>query len=348
MSKKNSLTPERFLYLLVLFLMVVIVIMRARWGSESGLFDYFIYYAQLLFGPVVMAILGYVGAILLLLFIAFGIGAIYSGLRHHNPHERFNLFFGLTARQWWQERLITFLKAGLPTVFVFFLGGLVMSYLNVLNADKLIDEKILGWDKFIFGDYPFLAQADYVYPSLFVELVIQSFSYLPFAFFVLFFLVLAKRRELFGKMAVTFALALIISLPLWNIFPVMSPHDRYIDNVYELAIPVDIESRLESFSPQPQIREYLDAARAQKTNNLRDYYPTSTFPSAHVEWAVLLIYFSALLNRRWLWLTIPFGIFSSIGTFFLSQHYVVDLPAGILVALVAIWIVNRLFPAEQG
>jgi len=332
------------LYLLVVFLMIVVSVFRLRIGEVGGLFDFLPYYAGLLFGPVLQNVLGYFGAVLILLFIVFGVVWIYGGVRGHNPHEKLTLHFGAAARRWWMEKLTVFLKAGLPTILVFFFVGLMMSYLNVINMEALRDNELLEWDRFLFGDYPFLALYEVSYPFWMVWSIAQSFSYLPFGFFILFFVALYRDSKLFVKMAVTFSLAMVASVPLWHLFPVMSPHDRYIDNVYELPIAEDIAVRLESFSPQPELQRYLDLAREKKNNRLQEHYPTSTFPSAHVAWGVLFIYFSALLDRRLLWVTVPVGVLSSVGTFFLAQHYVVDVPAGVVVALVAIWIVNRLFP----
>lgn len=344
MKNKFKLTPERLLYFLVLFLFILVTIFRLKLGEEEGLLDFLPYYTGLLFGPFLRSVTNYIGLMVLLAFMVFGLAWIYAGLRGQNPYEKLKSFFGASARKWWKERVVVFLKAGLSTVAVFVLTGLIMSYLNVVNQPFLRDNEVALWDKSLFGDYPFVAIYEYLYPEWLVWLIAQGFSYLPFGFFLLFFITLYLRIDLFSKMAVTFALGLVISLPLWHIFPVLSPHDRYIDNVYELPIPGEIEKRLENFSPQADIQKYLDSARDKKNKRLQFHYPTSTLPSAHVEWAVFFIYFSALIDRRLLLITVPIGIFSSIGTFFLLQHYVVDVPAGILVAIAAIWIVNKLFP----
>ncbi|MBS3903295.1 MAG: phosphatase PAP2 family protein [Anaplasmataceae bacterium] len=343
MKKKFALTPEGLLYLLVVLLGTIVAVFRSRFREGDDLGQYVAYYAGLLFGPVVEALLGYAGAIALFLFIAFGIGVVYSGLKKHHPLYSLSLVFGRVARRWWRERFFLFLRVGVPVILVFFFGGLIMSYLNMFNSVRLMDATVAEWDRFLLGDYPFLSIYEVQYSSFLVWAIVQSFSYLPFAFFALFFLVLAIRPEVFIRMAVTFSMALVFSIPLWNAFPVLSPHDRYLDNVYQLPLTEDIQERLRQFSPQPEIREYLGAAREEKTKRLQTYYPTSTLPSAHVQWAVFLIYFSYLIDRRWLWFTVPVGVLSSIGTFFLAQHYVVDVPAGVLVAVVMIWIVNKLF-----
>jgi len=120
----------------------------------------------------------------------------------------------------------------------------------------------------------------------------------------------------------------------------MSPHDRFIHNVYDLSIPTSVEPYLESYVPHQEIATFLDGMRERKKD--LSVMPTSTFPSAHVAWGAFLVYYAYRVQRWLVVLALPFAIFSSIGTFLLAQHYFVDLPAGILVAVVAIYIVRRL------
>ena len=124
----------------------------------------------------------------------------------------------------------------------------------------------------------------------------------------------------------------------WFTFPVLSPHDRFIDNVYELPLSSRVQGYIAGYQPQKEIVAFLEGMRKSKEN--LSVLPTSTFPSAHVAWAVLLVYY-AWRFEPWFGLTmLPFAVLASLGTFLFAQHYFADLTTGILVSLLSILIVG--------
>jgi len=124
----------------------------------------------------------------------------------------------------------------------------------------------------------------------------------------------------------------------------MSPHDRFVDNVYDLSIPLSVQAYVDNYVPHQGIATFLEGMRERKET--LSVMPTSTFPSAHVAWAGFLVYYAYRVNRWLVVLALPFAALSSIGTFLLAQHYFVDLPAGILVSALAIFLV-RLIVKKQ-
>jgi len=135
-----------------------------------------------------------------------------------------------------------------------------------------------------------------------------------------------------------FFLSLIILFIVWFLFPVLSPQDRFLDNVYELPVPGFVEQYVVSYAPSEEIKEFL--ARMREAKQDLSVFPTNTFPSAHAVWGVLLVYYSARLSRWLLLGTLPLAVLSSIGTFLFAQHYFVDLLAGIMAAVFSIALVR--------
>lgn len=234
---------------------------------------------------------------------------------------------------------------GIPFVLAFSTLTMALGPLNLFNATRLRDELLFRWDVLLTGTFPPLSLASLQYPGWFVSAMDVSFFYLV-PVFVMFgaYLFLARQR-LFRQAAGAFSLAGLILFAGWILFPVLSPHDRFIDNVYELPIFPGAQAYVEAYQPQEEVRAFLMNMRESK-ENLR-VLPTSTFPSAHVAWAGLLVYYAYRLHRWLLIGALPLAVLSSLGTFFFAQHYFVDLPAGILVAAFSIWIVRWIAKKQE-
>jgi len=138
---------------------------------------------------------------------------------------------------------------------------------------------------------------------------------------------------------------LMILYASWLVFPVLSPHDRFIDNIYKLPVSTTIQRYVENYQPQQEIKVFLEGMRESKEG--LGVLPTSTFPSAHVAWAVLLVYYAWRLQPMLGLIAFPFAALSSLGTFLFAQHYFVDLPAGILVSVFSIWIAHWLVKKQE-
>ena len=120
----------------------------------------------------------------------------------------------------------------------------------------------------------------------------------------------------------------------WALFPVMSPHDRFIDNVKDLPVSGFIGTHLESYNPHEEIASYLDRIRASKDG--LSVMSTATLPSGHVAWGVFIVYYAWRVFRWWGLLAAPIVLLSTLGTVLFAQHYFVDVPAGIAVAIFSI------------
>ena len=225
---------------------------------------------------------------------------------------------------------------GIPFALTFYSMSMALGPLNVFNATRLRDELLFTWDTFLTGTFPPLSLASFQYPGWFVNAVDFSFFYLVPVLTIFGAYLLIARPRLFREAAGAFFLGLMILFFGWFAFPVLSPHDRFIDNVYELPTVEAIQPYLEEYRPQQEIASFLEGMRESKEG--LSVLPTSTFPSAHVAWAVVLVYYAW---RLWPWLGLaifPFALLSAIGTFFFAQHYFVDFPAGVLVSMASIFV----------
>ncbi|HZX50246.1 MAG TPA: phosphatase PAP2 family protein [Candidatus Paceibacterota bacterium] len=227
---------------------------------------------------------------------------------------------------------------GIPVLLSFFVLVAAVGQLNTLNSTRLKDQLLFQWDTFLTGTFLPLSAGSVQYPSWFVQAVAFSYTFLVPAFVLLALYLLRVNQKLFREAAAVFSIGSLLLLAGWVMFPVLSPHDRFIDNVYQLPIPPAIQQYVGAYSPQAEIQSFLAGMRDLKEK--LEFLPTSTFPSGHAAWGVWLVYFAWRVRPKLLFAVVPLVTLSSVGTFLFAQHYFVDVPAGIAVATLSVFVVR--------
>ena len=72
------------------------------------------------------------------------------------------------------------------------------------------------------------------------------------------------------------------------------------------------------------------------------------FPSGHTELTLLVLFYAYKLHRRSFWFFLPFGIGIILSTVYLRYHYVIDVVAGLLLAVAVVVAAKPLFGALGG
>ena len=229
----------------------------------------------------------------------------------------------------------------IPLLTVFF----TIATISTVARSTLQDDLLLRWDWFLMGTSPFLALGNMQYPGWLASGVVLSYSYLVVTVILGEFYLFYKSRFYFREFAAAFALSVVIMAPGWLFLPALAPQGRFIDNNYNLPVPAAMASQLEQYHPQSEIRSFLQTVR--DVNSPLDSLPVSTFPSAHICWAVLAGYYLFRSKRTVLAVALlPLLVLSSLGTVMLAEHYFVDIPAGVASAILAILLVQKIVQQE--
>ncbi|MEK7187649.1 MAG: phosphatase PAP2 family protein [Patescibacteria group bacterium] len=303
--------------------------------------NFFSYYINLAVGPIsdAFSFLFVFCFAAIFSFLAF---SLFANAFYHkrDPHEFFSWdFLKKNIRLLGRGLGELMLEAG-PVILTFVFVSLAMASINPVNATHLIDDRVVEWDRALLNSYPFISFTNISWPGWFIRIVAFSFMDLPVFIIAFSLYVFAFQRKIFREMAAVFCFSLVLMLFLWQIFPVLSPHDRYLDNVYNLPNSPSMNEALKKYEPQPLIEKFLSEMRERKNQSLGGTMPTSTLPSAHVAWATLLVYYVWRVKKQLLLLFFPIAFLSTIGTFLFAQHYFVDVPAGIAVMMFAIYLVR--------
>jgi membrane-associated phospholipid phosphatase len=301
-------------------------------GSLAAFFYYAILLVCLLAIVLVIWTLG--GGFLAIAFPKkFGDARIGAGEKNHGKSPR-ETFLAVADRS--REVLLV-----IPAILFITIVALAMGEANEFAPARLKDAVVIGWEHALFGNYVFAALGNLHYPSWLLSFIIFSFDNMALGLIIIGIILAYIARARFRELLVAFCIGILVMVPLWLTVPVLSPQDRFINNMYKLPDSPPVAAAVANYHPQPQLAAFLQSVRTDKAG--LPVLPTSTFPSAHVFWATLAGYYLFRAGRQWRWLAwivLPFLVASTFGTILLAQHYFIDVPAGLAVAALAIWLAH--------
>jgi membrane-associated phospholipid phosphatase len=218
---------------------------------------------------------------------------------------------------------------------------------------SLIDPTLMQIDKKIFGLQPTIWLQQFTHP-LMVDFFMISYSmFIVYPFFYLIYLFHKNQLEIFQKVIFAQILALTLSLTSFIIFPAMGPRFTLdpviaaIDNTTTFYT-VNLEGISSSFVHGITGRESLYAAQVDLWNYI-ERVRTDCMPSMHTGLCLISLFY-ALKHRDlfvhkqlalWFWII---GVSALIiSTVYLRYHWVIDVIAGAVLAIVVYYLTNILF-----
>lgn len=251
------------------------------------------------------------------------------------------------------KRTSKFFFRALPAVVNILLFGAVIARLDGRPNLPLFNSILAEADHWLTGAYPFFWLGNQPLLAPLAPIIIYAFVLLaPVMILFFVFLYAAECENVRSRFIAAFFVSMTIAIGFWYYFPAHSPHDAFLDNLSHETIRPELAKDIANYHPPQAVGNFLLMIRDGKTQG-RAPLPTTTMPSAHIIWATLLVYYLYRVDRRTLWVSIPYWLLSSLGTIYLVQHYLIDIPAGIAVGGAAILIseclrfLERLFPREE-
>jgi membrane-associated phospholipid phosphatase len=221
-----------------------------------------------------------------------------------------------------------------PTIYLMYQQ--VHAYVPVVNP-KLYDDLLIRWDYVLFGVHPTHWIARFAHPVL--------TEYLQTAYMLFYFLPLICAAELFRQrrmealmmLARTLAFGFYVSYLCYFALPAIGP--RF--TLHEFA---RLDEELPGVWLTPIWRAYVNAgggisagAEQPERSVHRD-----CMPSGHTMMTLLTVVLAFRFRVRVRWVLAVLGASLIVATVYLRYHYVVDLLAGGVCALMVLWAEPRL------
>ena len=207
-----------------------------------------------------------------------------------------------------------------------------LSYLIPLIQPRDFDETLAWIDYRFLGVHPTVWLERFTWPLLteVLQLVYSTYYFLPLVLGV----ALWRRRsfETFHFWVFIVVLGFYTSYLGYISVPVIGP--RFLPSIVEAqTFPLTGVWLFQS------VRETLDRAEG---------ITRDCFPSGHTELTLLVLIYARRMNRRIFWCLLPLGIGIIVSTVYLRYHYVVDVVAGAIFAIVIVMIAKPLYRVLGG
>ncbi len=155
------------------------------------------------------------------------------------------------------------------------------------------------------------------------------------------------QKTLFRKYILAFFLAPTLALPIWLAWPAVTPNEMYRNNMFHIPSIDKIQEVYKQVPLGYHLDKFMNYVEGHIENPKQEYPLVSTNPSMHVCWGFLITYFAILLWRPLGFIFIPWLLLTCVSTIYTFQHYLIDVPAGILCGLITIIFTNYLFNYER-
>lgn len=235
-----------------------------------------------------------------------------------------------------------------PLVITGLFFTLLLSNANYALRFATKDMVLFRLDQTLFGSSPFLWLPTMFFHPFFMNLFRYAYFSLAFAMsgmFILFFLV--SRENLFRKIVVSFLLSLILSFPLFYVFPCQDPSHYFVQNLRANTFPKDVQDLRDAYSPSPGARALIEKIDKSEEDTTQDNaVPISCFPSMHAIWGLFVVFFLARARKWSLALTLPWLILLLTGGLYVAQHYAVDYLVALPVAAASMLLAELLLRGE--
>ncbi len=199
--------------------------------------------------------------------------------------------------------------------------GYVVHYINPVDKDPTL----IRIDYMLFGTNPTVFLERFVNPLLtdIMQLSYSTYYFLPIIFCLA--LKFHKKHDAFDRSVFLIILCFYLSYIGYLIFPAIGP--RFTLNSLQSV----------------ELKGFLVGDIIKETLNRLEGIKRDAFPSGHTAITVVVIYLAARYERLLFRIYLPAGILLIISTVYCRYHYVIDVIAGIALAVVSIYIGEKYY-----
>lgn len=155
------------------------------------------------------------------------------------------------------------------------------------------------------------------------------------------------NTQILRKFLLTLFVVCLLSVPFWYEYPVISPYELYMRNIFQLDSSDPFYREAKEIPLASSNYEFLKYSEGVGSNVEKGTFLVTTFPSMHIAWGTLVAFYVISLLPLSAIIVIPWWIVNTISVVYTLQHYTIDIPAGIIAAFVTMFIVHRALLIEK-
>ena len=234
------------------------------------------------------------------------------------------------------------------SLFLFILGYCVTVISRNVSEEHVISASIrlMHLDFIVFSTYPpiwFHTNQNPLYDKFyfFHFILVNIYAYLSIVMGAVSLSLIYFNPKSFYKFILGLLIVSMFSIPIWYLVPAVSPQELFLDDKFLFSIPEEFLYYLQLFIPQAEMVAEMQKYKDMWNSNNNGYFAITTFPSMHVGWSLIVMYYGSRLSK---YLVLPlwgFFILTCISTVYLLQHYAVDSIAGIIIGIISIVVLEK-------
>lgn len=244
--------------------------------------------------------------------------------------------FAVISSKYKGGKLFTLVRRLYIIPVVFFIYSNIHLFIPLVNPDDY-DNVLIAWDYALFGVNPTEWLNQFATPILteYLQLSYMMFYVIPFVLGVEF--TLRERDDRFFDFARLVIFGFFVSYLLYFFMPAIGP--RF--TVHEFAA---LNSELPGLFLTNTFRNMVNAGGGvfPETLNPAEIINRDCMPSGHTMMTFVGIIIAFNFNSKFKWIILFIGLSLIFSTVYLRYHYVVDVMAGIIFAILTIWIEPKL------
>ena len=221
-----------------------------------------------------------------------------------------------------KNRIIQFIRCFYPLLFTAYFYGETGYYNNIYFAD--LDGIFIQLEQWFFGFQPALLFSLKFDSFWFNELMFFSYFSYYLIVFVFPLIVYIKKRAEFDRLFFLIIFSFYAYYLIFAIFPVVGPQFYFPAEQAEITHP-GLFGKMVKF--------FQDAGET----------PTGAFPSSHVGLSWIILIASYKLYKKLFWVILPLAILICFSTVYIKAHYVVDVFAGLVSAVLLYFLGDKIY-----
>lgn len=239
-----------------------------------------------------------------------------------------------------ESKILKFLRWWYPVLLFTFNYKEINAFTHIL-VNEWKDVSILNFEKIIFGGHPTLWLERFATPMLTEVMKLDYFSYylmMPVGAAVLYF---SGKKKAYIRYISTICFAFYISYIGFIVYPVRGPRYTLYDK-YTKDYSVNIKEFYGPFVEDDVASKNTMALKGYAITNLQDYIMRygslhgGCMPSSHIAVAFVCMIMMWFYKRKMFYVYLPLVSVLCIAVVYNRYHYISDVFAGILVAVMAV------------